>query len=448
MLAKSMTAGVLQRARAAVLTSDGARKFAADSVWAALEALGARGLGVAAMMLAARLLGTSNFGALAAVLGTATLIAGLLADSMRYTAATQIAASAAAPRVARSGIVTLVIWTTAGVAAVCALGMLVSAPLLARQVFASDSLTPALRVAAVFLFCEALGGLQQGILTGFRQFRTLAYTGVARGALLLPLVALLAGGGTVSALWAFVIAGASSVAVRAMAIAVTLKSQQLTPFAPISRAELAVLWRVSLPGLLMSLITVPTNWLGMILLVRSPGGYAQMGILGAANQWFSLLLFIPGILTTVTLPLFSQRYASGEAASLRRTLRLSVRVSLLAAVPPALLIAAASPWLMALYGADFAHGWPALALVALAAITSSTLNMLLNLIGASGRMFQVLATQIVWAGVYLLSAYVLLRHSWGASAMAAATLIGSICRLLLSGYCVRRIVWSHAREAP
>ena len=172
MLAKSMTAGVLQRARAAVLTSDGARKFAADSVWAALEALGARGLGVAAMMLAARLLGTSNFGALAAVLGTATLIAGLLADSMRYTAATQIAASAAAPRVARSGIVTLVIWTTAGVAAVCALGMLVSAPLLARQVFASDSLTPALRVAAVFLFCEALGGLQQGILTGFRQFRT------------------------------------------------------------------------------------------------------------------------------------------------------------------------------------------------------------------------------------------------------------------------------------
>ena len=69
MLAKSMTAGVLQRARAAVLTSDGARKFAADSVWAALEALGARGLGVAAMMLAARLLGTSNFGALAAVLG-------------------------------------------------------------------------------------------------------------------------------------------------------------------------------------------------------------------------------------------------------------------------------------------------------------------------------------------------------------------------------------------
>jgi O-antigen/teichoic acid export membrane protein len=200
-----------------------------------------------------------------------------------------------------------------------------------------------------------------------------------------------------------------------------------------------VLWRVSVPGLMVSLITVPVNWLGIIMLVRSPGGYGEMGVLGAANQWFSMLLFIPSVLSTVTLPIFSQRHASGEPGSMRRVLKVSVRLSLLAAVPPALAIAAASPWLMGLYGADFARGWPALALVALAAIAASTLNMLLNALGASGRMFHVLTSQLLWALAYLLSAYLLLRAGLGASAIAAAMLIGSVCRLTLAVYWTRRL---------
>jgi O-antigen/teichoic acid export membrane protein len=190
---------------------------------------------------------------------------------------------------------------------------------------------------------------------------------------------------------------------------------------------------------MVSLITVPVNWLGMIMLVRSPGGYGEMGVLGAANQWFSMLLFIPGVLSTVTLPIFSQRYASGASASLRRVLQMSVRLSLLAAVPPALVIALASPWLMGLYGTDFVRGWPALALVALTAVTSSTLNMLLNALAASGRMGHVLASQLLWALTYLLSAYLLLRAGFGASAIAAAMLIGSVCRLTLALRWTRRL---------
>ncbi|HVN44309.1 MAG TPA: oligosaccharide flippase family protein [Steroidobacteraceae bacterium] len=438
-LARTMSAGVLQRARAAVLRSDGTRKLAADTMWVALDSLGARGLALLAMMLAARLLGVREFGELAAVLGTATLVAGLLADSMRYTAATQIAASTGATRAVRSGIVTLVIWATAAAAMLCALGMLLCAPLLARRVFAAASLEPALRVAALFLLCEALGGLAQGILTGFRFFRTLAATGLARGLLALPLVAVY-GTSTVSALWAFVLASAAALVIRAAAIGATLRSQGLSARAPITAAELAVLWRVSVPGLMASLITVPVNWLAMVMLVRSPGGYAQMGVLGAANQWFSVLLFIPSILTTVTLPLFSQRYASGDTESLRRALGYSLRMSLLAAAPPALVVAAASPWIMAFYGPEFVRGWPALALVAVAAITSSMINMLLNLLGAAGGMFRVLASQLCWGVAYLLSAYVLLGQGLGAAAIAAAMLLGSVCRLAFGAYWVRRIV--------
>jgi O-antigen/teichoic acid export membrane protein len=266
----------------------------------------------------------------------------------------------------------------------------------------------------------------------------LAWTGVARGLLVLPLVAWLAHAGAASALWAFVIASAASVLIRAATVGATLRSEQLSVLAPLGGEQLELLWRVSLPGLLVSLITVPVNWLGMILLVRSPGGFAQMGVLGAANQWFSMLLFVPGVLSTVTLPLFSQRYAR-EPRSLQHVLELSVRLSLLAAVPPALLVAAASPWLMSLYGSEFARGWPALALVALAAITSATLNMLLNALGASGRMVQVLSSQLLWALAYLVSTWFLLRQGLGACAVAAAMLIGSLCRLALGFYWTRQL---------
>jgi O-antigen/teichoic acid export membrane protein len=436
--ATGLNASVLQRALGAVTRSDLARRLAADSVWAAIDSLGSRGLALLAMTLAARMLGASDFGELAAVLGTATLLAGLLADSMRYTAATQIAGLTGSERAARSGIVTVVVWTTVFAAGACSVAMSLGASLLARDVLAASSLAVALRVAAIFLFFESLGGLQQGILTGFRQFRTLAWTGLIRGALLPLLVLLVGHRGNLSVLWAFVISGAIAVVIRGIAIAITLQSRQLTVFAPISRAELAVLWRTSLPGLMVSLITVPISWLGMVLLVHAPHGYAEMGVLGAANQWFSVLLFIPGILSTVTLPLLSERFASGEAASLHRALRLAMRASVIAAVPPALLVAAASPWLMAFYGPDFAHGWPTLALVALAAAASATLNMLLNLLAATGRMFHVLASQLLWAAAYLASAYGLLQLSLGATAIAAAMLIGSLCRLALSGYWVRR----------
>jgi O-antigen/teichoic acid export membrane protein len=441
--ARNLDPSVLQRVFAVIGRSELARRFAADSAWAAIDSLGARGLGLLAMLLAARLLGAQDFGELAAVLGSATLVAGLLADSMRYTAATQIAGALGKERTARSGIITVVIWTTVIAASICATAMFLGAALLARNVFAASSLTIAVRVAALFLFCEALGGLEQGILVGFRQFRTLAWTGLMRGALLPPLVLIVGHHGNISVMWAFVAASALAAVIRAMAIAMTLKSQQLTAVAPIARAELAMLWRISFPGLMVSLITVPVNWLGIMLLVHTPHGYSQMGVLGAANQWFSILMFIPGVLSTVTLPLLSERYASGESESLRRALRLGLRTSLIAAAPPALVVAGASPWLMSLYGADFASGWPTLALVAAAAGTSAMLNMLLNLLGAAGRVFHVLATQALWALVYLSSAYGLLQLSFGASAIAAAMLLGSLCRLALSGYWARQLTERH-----
>jgi O-antigen/teichoic acid export membrane protein len=208
----------------------------------------------------------------------------------------------------------------------------------------------------------------------------------------------------------------------------------------VSRTEFGILGRIALPSLLVSLITLPVNWLGMVLLVHAPHGFAEMGLLGAANQWLSMLMFIPGILSTVTLPLLSETYASGETRSLRSALRIGMRTSLMAAAPPALLVAAASPWLIGLYGPEFARGWPVLALVAITAATSATLNMLLNLLAAAGRMFHVLASQMLWAVAYLASAYGLLQLSFGASAIAAAMLIGSLCRLALGGYWVRRIL--------
>jgi len=409
------------------------RRLAANGTWAALEALGSRGLLLVAMMLAARMLGAKDFGALAAVQGTVTLIAAIVTEGLRFTAATQIARAAHAETQARSRIVTLVVWTATAAAILMAGTMLASAPLLAKHVFAAPALTDELRIASLVLLLEALSGLQQGILSGFQSFKALAIAGIARGIVLLPLVAWGAEvAGAPGILWAIAAAAFVGLILRGVSIARLLKRENVSMTLRPSAAEYSMLWKVTLPGSLMTILWVPVNWLGMVMLVRTPNGYVEMGVLGAANQWLSVLLFLPNVLSSVTLPLFSEKHATETESALRSAARFAMRTSLLTTVPPALLIALASPWIMSFYGPDFSGRWPTLVLVCFTAATYATLNLTQNMLAAAGRMFDNLLTQAVWAVTFLGCAHFLLEASFGANALAGAMLAGSVAKMFVS----------------
>jgi O-antigen/teichoic acid export membrane protein len=184
--------------------------------------------------------------------------------------------------------------------------------------------------------------------------------------------------------------------------------------------ERGVLLRFSLPSLLAGSLVGLVYWLCNTLLVNQPGGYNEMGIFNAANQWFAVIIFLPGVLGQVLLPILSESMNSQNSQSSRKVLILSLKINAITTIPLILVASILSPWIMAAYGPSFAAAWPVLIIVL---VTSGILALLApigQIIVAGGRIWTGFAMNLGWAVVYIGMTYLMIDR--GASGLAAARL--------------------------
>ena len=194
------------------------------------------------------------------------------------------------------------------------------------------------------------------------------------------------------------------------------------------REELPVIWHVSLPAMATAILWLPVTWIGTLMLVRQPGGFAEMGLFGAANQWFSLLLFVPGVVTQTILPILSGQVGDGgrmEARSLalRSSGIMLVLVALIAA--PLML---ASPLITSAYGPEFVAGISVFVTMLIAAIAAAPQGILGNFLAAENRFWLRFRLNVLWAVCYLAAAYYLVTN--GALGLAIALVIAYAARTL------------------
>src|ERR1043165_5143923 len=104
--------------------------------------------------------------------------------------------------------------------------------------------------------------------------------------------------------------------------------------------------------------------------VNQPGGYAEMGVFSAANQWRSAIGFIPGVLAQFALPLLCNLNGERDASRYAKTLRWNLILTTAASTAVAIPIALAAPRIMQLYGPDFRKGWLLLVLAATISVIS------------------------------------------------------------------------------
>src|SRR5690606_14135555 len=90
--------------------------------------------------------------------------------------------------------------------------------------------------------------------------------------------------------------------------------------------NLKVLYSFSLPAVLSGLIISPVIWISNRILISQPHGFDLLDEFEIANQWRSTILFIPGALAQVALPML----AKGKSDFLyifRKNLHLNILVS-------------------------------------------------------------------------------------------------------------------------
>ncbi len=400
-------------------------RLAKGVFWSMASAVISRGLMLAALVLVARMLGKMGFGELGMIRSTVGMFGVLAGFGLGLTATKHVAEFRSSDPARAGRIIGLSTLFAAVTGGLMALGLFILAPWLAEHTINAPHLTGILRIGTLILFINALNGAQTGALAGFEAFKTIAHVNLFVGLISFPI--LISGayfGGLTGAVWALAINLGVNWLLNHLALRKESRRYNVSfTFRNCSR-ELSVLWKFSLPAVLASSLVGPVNWICNALLVNQPEGYGEMGIFSAANQWYAVLLFLPGLLGSVVLPVFSERLGQRQIKQSMRTLSLAIKTNALLVLPIVLLASIASPYIMNLYGEDFRSGWPTLVVVLLTAGLLAVQTPVGQIIAASGKMWIGFAMNFGWALTFIVSTLLLL--DLGSLGLATARIIGYV----------------------
>jgi O-antigen/teichoic acid export membrane protein len=366
----------------------------------------AQGTSLAASVITARLLGLEQFGQYGMIQSTVGMLGifaglGLGLTATKYVAEFRTRDPERAGRIIALGCAVAIV--SGGL---LTLGLLAYAPLLAAKTLNAPELADELRIASVLLFLNALNGAQTGALAGFEAFRAIARINILRGLIAFPVtvVAVLLWR-LPGAIWALAVTAAvacvlSQVSLRRQCTALGIRTRLSTGW-----AERRVLWTFSTPAFLSGALVGPVTWAANTMLVNQQGGYAEMGMYSAANQWRYAISFIPGVLAQFALPLLSNLNGERDNPRYSRALRWNLMLTAAAATAVAAPVALAAPYIMRLYGNGFQQGSLVLTISAATAVIGSVNGVVGTAILSAGSVWVGFAFNGMWAAVLLAGCY-------------------------------------------
>ncbi|MEN6554074.1 MAG: oligosaccharide flippase family protein [Methanobacterium sp.] len=274
--------------------------------WNLISALASQGFPMIAAIIAARLLGKFGYGQLGMINSTVILFSTFAGLGLGITATKYIAQlhQTDPERTGRiMGLTNLFGLASGVVMSIILFGM---APWLAANTLAAPDLAPALRIASILLIFNTLVGIQSGSIAGFGAFKDLARIAIFQGVISASLtVTGVYFFGLTGAVTAMVINSIINLILYRMSIKNLVKQFKIKIDYLKSWREKDVIWKLSFPTMLSNVMVGPVIWIANAIIINTPGGYAQLGIFNAADQWRNMLLFLPYIIGGVLLPLIS-----------------------------------------------------------------------------------------------------------------------------------------------
>ena len=400
-------------------------RLAHGAIWSLIGLVASRALALPASMLIARALGSHGFGSFGVIQNTIGMFGILAGFGLGLTCTKYLAEF----RIKDPGLAGRILSVSSLIAALlggaATIGLWILAPRLAAGPLADPELIAPLRVSAILLLLGAHNGQQFGALTGLEAFRAMTRINVVTGLLTIPLMAGGAWfGGIIGGVWGLVAVQIATWTMTKFTLASELKRAGLHFVWQGCWRERSILWKFSLPAFLAGAVVVPANWLCMTFLVSTSGGYAQMGIFNAANQWFTLLMFIPQVIGQSSLPIISERLNAKDYRQTNTILRASMITNAAILLPLASLGSLVSPWLLDLYGHEFVGGQLTLVLCLVTAVLLGVQFPVGQILIAADRLWLGLIMNLGWAGIFIGGSWLL--ADWGALGLASSRLIAYV----------------------
>lgn len=424
-------------------------RFARGAVWSLIGAVISQGSNLAASVITARLLGREQFGEYGMIQSTVGMLGvfaglGLGVTATKYVAEFRSRDPERAGRIIGLGCAVAIV--SGGL---LALALFAYAPVLAAKTLNAPLLADQLRIASVLLFFNALNGAQTGALAGFEAFRAIARINLARGLVTFPItVAFVLLWRLPGAIWALAVTAAVTCLLSQLSLQQHCAALKIRPQFSSAWRERRVLWTFSTPAFLSGALVGPAIWAANTMLVNQPGGYAEMGVFSAAYQWRTALLFLPGLVGQVAVPMLASLQNAEGRRSARKVLVGSMLTNALCTVPALFVLLPCSRWIMAFYGPAFSTRGPVLEVSLLSAALLAVQTPIGNLITAFGRVWAGFLMNAGWAATLIVTAHFLLVLGWGAQALASAYLAAYLAHALwtfwFAGSLLRRFHTSSA----
>ena len=414
-------------------------RFTHGAFWSAVGTVGARLATFLAAVVTARFLGQVGFGELAMIQSTIGLLGTFAGLGIGMTA-TKYVAELRGKDPKRTGriiaLTYLVSWTGGGL---MALVCIAAAPWLAARTINAPHLVPELRLASLVLFVSAGFGPQGGILAGCQAFRAIARINWWQGLLSLPLTILLVwlGGsrGVILALILTTLIGGvlSSLALRKEYAAFGIRFKFFEAW-----REKSIFWHFSIPAFLASAVYTPIIWVANALLVRQPGGYAELGIFNAAMQFQFIIVAINTILAQVSVPMLAEIFGQDDKSRFNQIFNRYLKASWGFSISFGFLALALSPLLISVYGKYFRDGGGILSLVICYTVITVPGSIIAQSFYSSGKMWYSLANTFIWALSFLIMVSLLVPH-YKALGLAGAFIISYSILLLTQLIMIKQI---------
>ena len=407
-------------------------RLTTGAFWSLSGAVVSRVLALGASILVARMLGKEEFGKLGIIQSTVGMFQVFAGFGLGLTATKYVAEFRDSDPLKTGRIIGLSAMVSAGTGVLMLLLLILFAPWLSTHTLAAPSLVGPLRLSALMLLLGALNGAQTGALAGFEEFKTIARVNVLAGLANFPLMV---AGVYFAGLQGAIAALVASMGVNWILNHLALRSALRHARVPVSfsgnSAELKVLWRFSTPAVLAGVMVGPITWICNAMLVNQPNGYAEMGVFNAANQWRGAILFLPGVVEAIILPVLSNLRGVGDRLRYRKVLLYNIWFNGALTLAVAAVISVLAPFIMATYGKGFRSSYRVLILLSFSAVLTATIGVIGQAIASEDRMWWGMFLNMLWGCAMICASWLLVGY--GAAGLALAVLISYLFHLLTVG---------------
>jgi O-antigen/teichoic acid export membrane protein len=427
---------VIQR----IKTSNIAVRLAAGAFWSLLGNIAGKGLILFAFILVAKILGKEPYGELGMIRSTIMMFSVFAGAGIGLTASRYIALYRNTDIQKTHEIYYLSKSVSIIMGSLIAVILCVFAPLIAEQSLHAPHLTGEIRIGAAVLFFTALNSAQNGVLLGFERFKSSAVNIIIAGVIQLLFLTIgayywgIAGVIGGMGVGAFILYFLNQYAIRLNISGLVL---QQTKIKQICKNTLPILWKFSLPAILSSILVIPALWWCKTLMVQH-AGFDHMADYDVAEQWSTIILFIPSTLGGMLVPILSNILAEGTKKQYGKVVKINIMINVMVMSVIVLLICLLTSFILRCYGAEFTDK-RTFYLLMLSTIPNAVCAVLGHVIASKGQMWVGFLLNFVWAAWCIVFSILFIdKMNYGSVGLAMAVLAAYILHMVFSF-----IVWRY-----